>query len=144
MQYGLALPETPYDAARSTYNLAQAPLPQRLSELCLSDSQSHTQLLMSAILRELSQSTDFRWLCLVGAPLQLSQQLLKQADLHKERILLLNPKQGQSALDLACETLRLGKSHTLISWLKLDASAREQLNRAAHQGDSHCLNILLR
>lgn len=144
MQYGLALPDPTLEINWGAHSFTPSATPQRLSELCLSNSQGHTQLLMSAILRELSQSDDYRWLCLVGAPQQLSQQLLKQADLQKERILLLQPKDDQSALELCCETLRLGRSHTLISWLRLDAHAREQLNHAAHRGDSHCINILLR
>ena len=48
-----------------------------------------------------------------------------------------------SALALACEALRRGRSHTVVSWLTLSAQERRRLERAAGQGRAQSLNIRL-
>jgi len=54
----------------------------------------------------------------------------------------MQPTAGQTALELACQALRLGRSHTVVSWLELEGSSR-LLQRAADAGDSQSLNIRL-
>lgn len=55
-----------------------------------------------------------------------------------------HPRGNQSPQQLACEALRLGRSHTVVSWLNpLSASARQQLISAARTGDAQSLNIRL-
>ncbi|MNY60235.1 Cell division inhibitor SulA [compost metagenome] len=98
---------------------------------------------MASVLRELSEEQDARWLTLIGAPASLSPAWLRESGLNRERILLLQPRGEQSALELACEALRLGRSHTVVSWLQLGQKARQQLAQAARQGGAQCLNILL-
>ncbi len=117
---------------------------QGFSELALRGATGHCLHLLAPILRELSQDQDARWLTLVAPPSSLTQTWLRDAGLNRERILLLHPRQGQSALELAEEALRLGRSHTVISWLHpVERSTRQSLARAARTGQAQSLNISL-
>ena len=74
----------------------------------------------------------------------MTQAWLRDAGLNRERILLLHPRGNQSPQQLACEALRLGRSHTVVSWLNpLSSSARQQLVSAARTGEAQSLNIRL-
>lgn len=117
--------------------------PEAFSELSLRGATGHCRHLLASVLRELSEEQDARWLTLIGAPASLSQAWLRESGLNRERILLLQPRGEQSALELACEALRLGRSHTVVSWLQLGQKARRQLAQAARQGGAQSLNILL-
>ncbi|MFY0728082.1 SOS-induced cell division inhibitor SulA [Pseudomonas sp. NFX15] len=100
--------------------------------------------LLAPILRELSQDQDARWLTLIAPPASLTQAWLRDAGLNRERILLLQPRGTQSAQQLTCEALRLGRSHTVVSWLNpLGSQSRQQLISAARTGDAQSLNIRL-
>lgn len=118
--------------------------PEAFSELSLRGAAGHCLNLLAPILRELSQNNDERWLTLIAPPSSLTQTWLREAGLNRERILLLQPRGGQSALQLAEEALKLGRSHTVVSWLHpLERHARQQLELAAHQGQAQSLNISL-
>ncbi|MFU3616078.1 SOS-induced cell division inhibitor SulA [Pseudomonas paraeruginosa] len=122
--------------------------PTAFSELSLSGLPGHCLNLLAPILRELSeeqeQSRDARWLTLIAPPASLTHEWLRRAGLNRERILLLQAKDNASALALSCEALRLGRSHTVVSWLEpLGRAARRQLSRAAQQGQAQSLNIRL-
>lgn len=117
--------------------------PEAFSELSLRGASGHCRHLLASVLRELSEEQDARWLTLIGAPASLSQAWLRESGLNRERILLLQPRGEQSTLELACEALRLGRSHTVVSWLQLGQKARRQLAQAARQGGAQSLNILL-
>jgi cell division inhibitor SulA len=123
----------------------QAPLAesQLFSELSLRGASGHCLHLLAPVLRELSQSQDQRWLTLIAPPASLTQRWLRDAGMDRERILVLQPRGSQSALELCCEALRLGCSHTVVSWLPLDNAGRDRLERAAAEGKSQSLNILL-
>lgn len=117
---------------------------QAFSELALRGAAGHCLHLLAPILRELSQNQDARWLTLVAPPASLAQSWLRDAGLNRERILLLQPRQGQSALELAEEALKLGRSHTVISWLHpVERSTRQRLAQAAVSGGAQSLNISL-
>lgn len=117
---------------------------QAFSELSLRGATGHCLHLLAPILRELSDSLDARWLTLVAPPSNFTQTWLRDAGLNRERILLLHPRQGQSALQLAEEALRLGRSHTVVSWLHpLERFARVRLARAAQAGQAQSLNVSL-
>lgn len=73
----------------------------------------------------------------------LTPDWLRKAGLNRERILLLPARDQAAAQALACEALRLGNSHTVVSWLNLSESARRQLSRAAVAGQAQSLNIRL-
>ncbi|MGC5700557.1 CDP-glycerol--UDP-pyrophosphoryl-N-acetylglucosaminyl-N-acetylmannosamine glycerophosphotransferase [Pseudomonas sp. NFXW11] len=118
--------------------------PEAFSELSLRGATGNCLNLLAPILRELSQDQDARWLTLIAPPSSLTQSWLRDAGLNRERILLLHPRGNQSPQQLTCEALRLGRSHTVVSWLSpLSSSARQQLISAARTGDAQSLNIRL-
>ncbi|MFZ3206481.1 MAG: SOS-induced cell division inhibitor SulA [Pseudomonas sp.] len=117
---------------------------EAFSEMLLRGAAGHCLNLLAPILRELSQNNDARWLSLIAPPSSLTQTWLREAGLNRERILLLHPRGKQSALQLAQEALKLGRSHTVVSWLHpLEQYARERLEQAARQGKAQSLNISL-
>jgi cell division inhibitor SulA len=118
--------------------------PEVFSELSLRGAAGNCLNLLAPILRELSQDKDARWLTLIAPPSSLTQSWLREAGLNRERILLLQPRGAQSALELTREALRLGRSHTVVSWINpISAAARQQLVAAARIGDAQSLNIRL-
>ena len=115
---------------------------EHLSELSLSGSSEHCHLLLAPILRELGDAADSRWLTLIAPPAFLSQSWLRQCGLNRERIILLQPRDTQGALDLACKALASGCSHTVVSWFgQLDGTTRNKLRAAASLGKAQSLNI---
>ena len=118
--------------------------PEAFSELSLRGAAGNCLSLLAPILRELSQDQDARWLTLIAPPASLTQAWLRDAGLNRERILLLQPRGNQSALQLACDALRLGRSHTVVTWFNpVGSGARLQLTNAARAGDAQSLNIRL-
>ena len=118
--------------------------PEAFSELSLRGAAGNCLSLLAPILRELSEEQDARWLTLIAPPSSLTQTWLRDAGLNRERILLLHPRGTQSAQQLTCEALRLGRSHTVVSWLNpLNSNAKQQLISAARTGDAQSLNIRL-
>jgi cell division inhibitor SulA len=118
--------------------------PEVFSELSLRGAAGNCLNLLAPILRELSQDQDARWLTLIAPPASVTQAWLRDAGLNRERILLLQPRGAQSAQQLTCEALRLGRSHTVVSWLNpLSSQSRQQLISAARTGDAQSLNIRL-
>jgi cell division inhibitor SulA len=107
---------------------------QVFSELSFRGALGNCQSLLAPMLRELSELSeeqDARWLTLIAPPVSLTQAWLREAGLNRERILLLQPRGNQSALQLA-------------SWLStVSSSARQQLSNAARMGDAQSLNIRL-
>ncbi|MCF5656612.1 SOS-induced cell division inhibitor SulA [Pseudomonas poae] len=117
---------------------------EAFSELSLRGAAGNCLNLLAPILRELSDEQDARWLTLIAPPASLTQAWLRDAGLNRERILLLQPRGLQSAQQLTCEALRLGRSHTVVSWLNpLNATVKQQLISAARTGDAQSLNIRL-
>lgn len=118
--------------------------PDAFSELSFRGALEHCHNLLAPMLRELSEDQDARWLTLIAPPASLTQAWLRDAGLNRERILILQPRGNQSVLQLACDALRLGRSHTVVSWLNpVSNTARQQLIRAAHAGSAQSLNIRL-
>lgn len=117
---------------------------EAFSEMSLRGAAGHCLNLLAPILRELSENHDERWLTLIAPPSSLTQTWLRDAGLNRERILLLHPRGEQSALELAQQALKLGRSHTVVSWLHpLQRQARQQLEQAARAGKAQSLNISL-
>ena len=118
--------------------------PEAFSELSLRGAAGNCLNLLAPILRELSQDQDARWLTLIAPPSSLTQAWLRDAGLNRERILLLQPRGTQTALQLTCEALKLGRSHTVVSWINpINGVGRQQLISAAKTGDAQSLNIRL-
>ncbi|AHL76099.1 CDP-glycerol--UDP-pyrophosphoryl-N-acetylglucosaminyl-N-acetylmannosamine glycerophosphotransferase [Stutzerimonas stutzeri] len=127
-------------------NMASTPQPAEdcLSEMTLSGSGDHCRLLLAPILREFSEAVDTRWLTLIAPPASLSQSWLREAGLNRDRILLLQARETQATLELACKALMSGCSHTVITWFpRLDKASRLKLRVAAAQGNAQSLNIRL-
>jgi cell division inhibitor SulA len=118
--------------------------PEVFSELSLRGAAGNCLNLLAPILRDLSQDSNDRWLTLIAPPSSVTQAWLRDAGLNRERIILMHPRGNQSALELTREALRLGVSHTVVSWINpLSTSARQQLISAARIGDAQSLNIRL-
>ncbi|MDN6858317.1 SOS-induced cell division inhibitor SulA [Pseudomonas sp. CAN2814] len=113
------------------------------SEISLRGLPGQCLTLLAPMLRELSEESDSRWLTLIAPPSSLTPDFLRKAGLNRERILLLPARDQAAAQALACEALRLGNSHTVVSWLNLSTKARTQLSRAAVAGQAQSLNIRL-
>lgn len=152
MSYQISLFEPPLSSCNSTIApLFEAPKASHakaavdetvFSEISLSGRSQQCLHLLAPILRELSEGQDNRWLTLVSPPKQITTQWLRDAGLNRERILLLRPSGIQSSQELACEALRLGCSHTVISWFNpLPKAARSRLIEAAQAGGTQALNI---
>ena len=138
------LGRTPREPQVATGDISRNEDDQAFSELALRGAAGHCLHLLAPILRELSENQDARWLTLVAPPASLTQSWLREAGLNRERILLLHPRQGQNAMALAEEALKLGRSHTVISWLHpVESSTRQRLARAANAGGAQSLNISL-
>ena len=117
--------------------------PEPFSELRLSGSPGNCRHLLGPVLRELSQNQDARWLTLVAPPSSITTTWLRSIGLNLDRLLVLQPRAGQDALELAREALRLGRSHTVVSWISLQAGQRATLTSAARLGSAQSLNIRL-
>ncbi|MBC9251373.1 CDP-glycerol--UDP-pyrophosphoryl-N-acetylglucosaminyl-N-acetylmannosamine glycerophosphotransferase [Pseudomonas alcaligenes] len=113
------------------------------SELSLSGSLGHCRHLLGPVLRELSHNQNARWLTLIAPPASLTTAWLRNTGLNLDRLLVLQPRPGQSALELASEALRLGRSHTVVSWIQLQPGQRHSLSAAARLGSAQSLNIRL-
>lgn len=113
------------------------------SEITLRGLPGQCFTLLAPMLRELSEESDSRWLTLIAPPSSLTPDWLRKAGLNRERILLLPARDQAAAQALACEALRLGNSHTVVSWLNVSAKVRAQLSRAAVAGQAQSLNIRL-
>ncbi|WP_417780257.1 SOS-induced cell division inhibitor SulA [Stutzerimonas xanthomarina] len=124
----------------------QAPHPADdcLSEMTLTGSGDHCRQLLAPILRDLSEAADTRWLTVIAPPASISQSWLRETGLNRDRILLLQARESQTALELGCKALVSGCSHTVITWFpRLDKASRLKLRVAAAQGNAQSLNIRL-
>ena len=118
--------------------------PEVFSELSLRGAAGNCLNLLAPILRDLSQDRNDRWLTLIAPPSSVTQAWLRDAGLNRERIILMHPRGMQSALELTREALRLGRSHTVVSWINpMPGTARQQLISAARVGNAQSLNIRL-
>ncbi|RAU44318.1 MULTISPECIES: SOS-induced cell division inhibitor SulA [unclassified Pseudomonas] len=118
--------------------------PEAFSELSLRGAAGNCLNLLAPILRDLSEGRNDRWLTLVAPPASVTQAWLRDAGLNRERIILMHPRGTQTALELTCEALRLGRSHTVVSWINpISSSAKQQLIQAARAGEAQSLNIRL-
>jgi cell division inhibitor SulA len=117
--------------------------PEPFSELRLSGSLGNCRHLLGPVLRELSLNQDARWLTLIAPPASITNAWLRGVGLNLDRLLVLQPSTGQEALDLAREALRLGRSHTVVSWISLQPGQRASLSSAARLGSAQSLNIRL-
>lgn len=147
MAPGMPMLDVPLLQVPTLAEIAESPWsnePEAFSELSLRGAAGNCLNLLAPILRELSEDPNDRWLTLVAPPASVTQAWLRDAGLNRERIILMHPRGTQSALELTREVLRLGRSHTVVSWINpISGSARQQLASAARSGDAQSLNIRL-
>lgn len=113
------------------------------SEISLQGATRQCLQWLAPVLRDLSNSAAPRWLTLVDPPASLSNQWLRNANLDSARIMIVRSKSGMDAATLCCDLLKLGGSHTVVSWLSPDSSTKPRLERAAQAGQCRSLNIRL-
>ncbi|WP_304638445.1 SulA-like leucine-rich domain-containing protein [Pseudomonas sp.] len=113
------------------------------SEICLNGAPRQCLKWLAPVLRDLSQAEAPGWLTLLDPPEQVSHAWLRQAGLDPWRILIVRPNRGMDRLALCCEILRLGYSHTVVSWLSGSTREVKSLDAAARSGNSRCLNVRL-
>jgi cell division inhibitor SulA len=113
------------------------------SEMCLNGATRQCLKWLAPVLRDLSQAEAPGWLTLVDPPEQVSHAWLRSAGLDPWRILIVRPNRGMDSLALCCEILRLGYSHTVVSWLPTGGREASKLDAAARTGNARCLNIRL-
>lgn len=147
MAPALPMLDVPLQAVTALEESVEAPWniePEVFSELSLRGAAGNCLSLLAPVLRDLSQDRNDRWLTLIAPPTSVTQSWLRDAGLNRERIILMQPRGMQSALELTREALRLGRSHMVVSWINpLPANARQQLISAARIGDAQSLNIRL-
>lgn len=142
-----AMPKASSPAQRA--HRSSAPVSQLesgFSEISLNGAPGQCLQWLAPVLRDLSQAQAPGWLTLLDPPESVSHQWLRQAGLDPERILIVRSKTGMSSLDLCCELLRLGCSHTVVSWMAdmhQPGALAAQLTRAARDGQCRSLNIRL-
>ncbi len=113
------------------------------SEISLQGAARQCLQWLAPVLRDLSNSAAPRWLTLIDPPASLSNHWLRNADLDPSRIMIVRSKPGMDATKLCCDLLKLGCSHTVVSWLSPDSSTAPRLERAAQSGQCRSLNIRL-
>ncbi|HSP30658.1 MAG TPA: SOS-induced cell division inhibitor SulA [Halomonas sp.] len=116
------------------------------SEIALNGAPGQCLQWLAPVLRDLSQAEAPGWLTLLDPPEAVSHHWLRNAGLDPERILIVRAKSGMDSLELCCELLRLGCSHTVVSWMSDDgqqAVTSNRLTRAARDGQCRSLNIRL-
>lgn len=139
-----AIPSKP--ALASTRPTRQAEPEDAFSEIRLNGAPRQCLQWLAPVLRDLSQADAPGWLTLLDPPETVSHQWLRSAGLNPERILIVRCKPGMDSLELCCELLSLGCSHTVVSWLATDGQngrASKQLRLAAGKGRCQSLNVCL-
>ena len=116
------------------------------SEIALNGAPGQCLQWLAPVLRDLSQAQAPGWLTLLDPPEAVSHHWLRNAGLDPERILIVRAKRGMDSLELCCELLRLGCSHTVVSWMSDEGQqvvTNNRLTRAARDGQCRSLNIRL-
>lgn len=116
---------------------------QGYSEIALNGSPRQCLQWLAPVLRELSQAETIGWLTLVNPPVDINLPWLRSAGLDPERVRVIHSAKGKDTLALCCDVLRLGNSHTVVSWLAGDARESDMLTRAARAGNCSSLNVRL-
>jgi len=96
--------------------------------------------MLMPLLAQLSQ--DDRWFVWIAPPVLLPKQLLADAGIDLNKVILLNPDNKHSTFALAKQALSTGTSHSVISWPGyLSEEELNELESAAKQGQSHGIVI---
>ena len=118
----------------------QNALAGKVTEIVVQSSDSEQMTMLLPLLAQLSK--DNRWFAWIAPPTTLPKALLEAAGIDLSKIMLLQPDQNHSTYQLACQALKAGTCHAVITWP--GALSDEQLTgleTAAENGQSHGIVI---
>lgn len=129
------------ELAISQKETSETGLTGEITEIITADKQPKNLSMLLPLLAMLSKSD--RWFAWISPPKNLPKDLLQDAGIALNKIMMLYPDEHTSALNLTKKALRSGTCHVVISW-NGDISEHElaNLELSARQGGSH--GILLR
>ena len=112
------------------------------SELMISGGKQQFLALLAPVLQSLSNDSANRWLTLVAPPETISKQWLKSIGVNPNKTRVISDISARKAVRLLRQTLSLGLSHTVVSWVDvLPETLKYQLSRQAAHTQSKWLNI---
>ena len=111
------------------------------SEICLNGAPRQCLQWLAPVLRDLSLANAPGWLTLIDPPEHVSHAWLRSAGLDPWRILIVRPNRGMDSLQLCCDILALGYSHTVVSWLPAGPRESSMMASAAKTGSCRSLNV---
>ncbi|MGH1463131.1 MAG: cell division inhibitor SulA [Neptuniibacter sp.] len=111
-----------------------------VTEIIVQNGDFNSMPMLLPLLAQLSN--DNRWFVWIAPPALLPKQLLIQAGIDLNKVILLNPDSKHSTFELAKQALNTGTSHAVISWSGYLSDAQlNDLETAATQGQSHGIVI---
>lgn len=111
-----------------------------MTEIVVQDENFSNIPMLMPLLAQLSQ--DDRWFVWIAPPVLLPKELLIEAGIDLNKVILLNPDSKHSTFELAKQALSTGTSHAVISWPGyLHDEEYNDLENAAKKGQSHGIII---
>lgn len=111
-----------------------------VTEIVVKDDNFSNIPMLMPLLAQLSK--DDRWFVWIAPPVLLPKQLLAEAGIDLQKVILLNPDNKHSTYQLAKQALSTGTSHAVVSWPGyLSEDELAELESAARQGHSHGIVI---
>ncbi|WP_428033991.1 cell division inhibitor SulA [Amphritea sp.] len=111
-----------------------------MTEIVLQGSDFGEMTMLLPLLAQLSK--DDRWFAWIAPPTSLPKSLLVAAGIDLKKVMLLQPDQTHSTYQLACQALKAGTCHAVISWPGvLSNEELAGLEDAAANGKSHGIVI---
>ncbi len=118
----------------------QSGLAGKVTEIVLQGSDFGEMTMLLPLLAQLSK--DDRWFAWIAPPTALPKSLLEAAGIDLKKVMLLQPDQSHSTYQLACQALKAGTCHAVISWPGvLSNEELAGLEDAAANGKSHGIVI---
>ncbi|MDX2424311.1 MAG: SulA-like leucine-rich domain-containing protein [Amphritea sp.] len=112
----------------------------KVTEIVLQGSDVGQMTMLLPLLAQLSK--DDRWFAWIAPPASLPKSLLEAAGIDLKKVMLLQPDQSHSTYQLACQALKAGTCHAVISWPgSLSNDQLTGLEDAAVNGNSHGIVI---
>lgn len=112
----------------------------KVTEIVLHGSDFGQMTMLLPLLAQLSK--DDRWFAWIAPPASLPKNLLEAAGIDLKKIMLLQPDHSHSTYQLACQALKAGTCHAVISWPGvLSNEELTDLEAAALNGNSHGIVI---
>lgn len=111
-----------------------------VTEIIVQNDDFNSIPMLMPLLAQLSR--DDRWFVWIAPPVLLPKQLLLEAGIDLNKVILLTPDSKHSTFELAKQALSTGTSHAVISWPGyLSDEELNDLESAATTGNSHGIVI---